>query len=208
MNKPNPYDKYLLSTWRKSRKTRTPNNTPNFNRRMIAATLDSIVLMLLTPVFDWLSPLNRSTLGDVTPPDNISTPISYMVVRIFGNKEFMASWVDNFLLQMAAYMIYSAFFWHFFSATPGKMIMKMKLVQTGTTKPITPLQILLRLCGYVMSGTCLMLGFLWIGVNKRHRAWHDYLADTEVIDTPWNLTFWKKPAAPPPPPAPQDTETP
>jgi uncharacterized RDD family membrane protein YckC len=49
----------------------------------------------------------------------------------------------------------------------------------------------------LVSALFFCLGFLWIGLNKRKRGWHDYLADTVVINLP--LTFkmpWSKKVTP------------
>jgi uncharacterized RDD family membrane protein YckC len=89
------------------------------------------------------------------------------------------------MLQLVTFLAYSGVFWYFYGATPGKMLMRMKIVDARTEKPLNMLQIILRLCGYIVSGLCLMLGFLWIGTNRKRRAWHDFLADTVVINQPW-----------------------
>jgi uncharacterized RDD family membrane protein YckC len=210
--KPNPYDIYSLSSMRKRRRKSSEFDLyPDFNKRMIAATLDSVVLMFLTPVFDWLAPIDRSGLSTIAmaardqenPP-----PVSSLTMQLLQDHAFVRSWLENFSLQCLAFLIYSAICWYFWSATPGKMIMGMKIVQAKTHKPINIVNIALRLAGYVISMTCLMAGILWIGTNKRHRGWHDYLAYTEVINTPypWNKKKHQHPATPPAPVSPQPEE--
>ncbi len=40
---------------------------------------------------------------------------------------------------------------------------------------------LARAFGYFFSAIPLFLGFLWSGLNRRKRAWHDFIAGTVVI---------------------------
>lgn len=200
--KRNAFDIYSLSAWRKKRKKSEFDIYPSFNHRMIAGTLDSFVLILFTPLFDWLAPIDRSSLGNIAPPTDHPAPLSYMFVHLFGNSSFLQSWLHNFMLQLGFFCVYSGICWHFWSATPGKIVMRMKIVSAKTHERISLLQILLRLCGYIISGSFFTLGFLWIGLNKRKRGWHDYLADTEVIRHPWNLK--RKPQPEPIPATPKD----
>ncbi|MBY0407225.1 MAG: RDD family protein, partial [Rickettsiales bacterium] len=75
----------------------------------------------------------------------------------------------------------------------------MKIVDNKTGGKPTMVQILLRLLGYVISACMLFAGFLWIGVNKRRRAWHDYLSDTVVVTQPWRFPIARVKAVPYPP---------
>ncbi len=72
-------------------------------------------------------------------------------------------------------------FWTFFSATPGKMLFSMKLVDAKTGRKPSFFQCVGRLLGYVISGLVLDLGFLWIAWDERKQGWHDKLAGTLVV---------------------------
>lgn len=208
--KRNPFDIYTLPYLRKKKKSEY-DIYPNFNKRMIAVTLDSILLMLLTPVFDWIAPINRNSLRDIAIPANDSpSHVSSIIQQVLSNEAFVQSWSHNFALQIITYLLYSGICWYLWSATPGKMIMQMKIVQAKTHQRITMVNILLRLCGYIISSSFLLLGIFWIGMNKRHRGWHDYLGDTEVISVPFTwpkawpkvwpkVWYGKNPANPPQP---------
>lgn len=196
------FDIYSLSTWRRKRRGSEYDIYPSFNRRMIAATLDSLVLMVLTPVFNRLAPIDYSGMGHIAAPEG-QNPAGFIALQMLSNRSFVASWMQNFTLQLMTFLLYSAICWYLWAATPGKMVMRMKVVDAGTNGPITPLQILLRLCGYVVSGMCAMLGFFWIGASRRRRGWHDYLAGTAVITAPWRIT---RTPAPPAAPEPQDVK--
>ena len=83
----------------------------------------------------------------------------------------------NYLLPAIAIII----FWIYRSATPGKMVLGLTIVdaQTGG-KPSTG-QFIGRYLGYYVSMIPLFLGFIWVGIDKRKQGWHDKLAGTMVV---------------------------
>ncbi|MBY6185700.1 RDD family protein [Marinobacter hydrocarbonoclasticus] len=72
-------------------------------------------------------------------------------------------------------------FWSYKSATPGKMILKLTIVDAKTGgKPSTG-QLVMRYLGYYVSTIPLLLGLIWVGFDKRKQGWHDKLAGTVVV---------------------------
>ena len=72
-------------------------------------------------------------------------------------------------------------FWIYRSATPGKMALKLTIVDAKTgAKPSTG-QFIGRYLGYYVSAIPLFLGLIWVGIDKRKQGWHDKLAGTVVI---------------------------
>ena len=72
-------------------------------------------------------------------------------------------------------------FWIYKSATPGKMITNLIIVDAETGgKPSTG-QFIGRYFAYYLSALPLMLGFIWVAFDKRKQGWHDKLAGTVVI---------------------------
>jgi uncharacterized RDD family membrane protein YckC len=70
--------------------------------------------------------------------------------------------------------------WIAFSATPGKMICKLKITQENGQK-LTPQTALLRLVGYAVSAVVVFIGFITIGFDKKKQGWHDKIAHTYVV---------------------------
>jgi uncharacterized RDD family membrane protein YckC len=178
------------------RKPRVPSKYASFNRRMLAATLDSILLLAFLPLANILAPVQTTTLGKYTIDENDPESARKFLLHVLSNPEFVQSWASNFMMQILFWCVFSAICWHFWSATPGKMLLRMKIVDAKTEGRISDLQIFLRSFGYLISATVFCLGFFWIGLNKKRRGWHDYLGDTVVINLP--LIPWKKPAPPKP----------
>jgi uncharacterized RDD family membrane protein YckC len=72
-------------------------------------------------------------------------------------------------------------FWVTKSATPGKMLFKIRIVDAKTGgKPSTG-QCIGRYLAYYVSIIPFMLGIIWVAFDKRKQGWHDKLANTLVI---------------------------
>ena len=123
-----------------------------------AAIVDSILIFIVT-----LPTLNAIYGADYW--------ISATFIRGFWDV------VINYILPPIAIVL----FWIYKSATPGKMVMKLIIVDAKTGgKPSTG-QLVIRFLGYYVSLLILFLGFLWIGIDKRKQGLHDKLAKTVVI---------------------------
>ncbi|MDE3094373.1 MAG: RDD family protein [Chloroflexota bacterium] len=71
-------------------------------------------------------------------------------------------------------------FWMTQGATPGKMLLGLKVVRQDGA-PVDGSTALLRYVGYIVSSIPIGLGFLWIIWDPRHEGWHDKIAKTRVI---------------------------
>ncbi len=173
------------------RKKKPYTKYPSFNRRMMAVTADSIILLLALPIINRLAPINTRALESYTVDPGDQQASRHLAQFIIHNEPLIQSWISNFFLQMLAWSVFSAICLHFWSATPGKMLFRMKVVDAKTEGRISDFQVFLRSFGYFVSVSVFCLGFFWINLNKRRRGWHDYLADTVVIDLPIQ---WKRKA--------------
>lgn len=92
---------------------------------------------------------------------------------IQGPIDFLLTWV----LPIAAIIT----FWLAQSATPGKMLFTLKIVDAETFQKPTTLRFIIRYLGYYLAALPFFLGFFWIAFDKRKQGWHDKLAGTVVI---------------------------
>ncbi|MAM69815.1 MAG: RDD family protein [Gammaproteobacteria bacterium] len=83
----------------------------------------------------------------------------------------------NYILPFVA----TIWFWQRFLGTPGKMLLKLRIVDAQTGGKPSLGQSVGRYFAYIISIIPLFLGYLWIGIDKRKQAWHDKLAGTVVI---------------------------
>ena len=90
---------------------------------------------------------------------------------------------SQFFFNWVLPAIYYIGFWKIKSATLGKMLVKVKIVDAKTGEPASTLQCVVRYLGYFISGLPLALGFLWVAFDKKKQGWHDKIARTLVVKT-------------------------
>ena len=76
-----------------------------------------------------------------------------------------------------------AFLWFFIwkTATPGKKLLSIQIVDASSEQLATSSQLMRRFIGYLASVAFFGLGFLFIVFDKRKQGWHDHFAKTIVI---------------------------
>ena len=72
-------------------------------------------------------------------------------------------------------------FWLRFFGTPGKMALRLKIVDANTGNKLSVGQAIGRYFAYIVAAIPLLLGYIWIGIDKRKQGFHDKLAGTVVI---------------------------
>ena len=92
---------------------------------------------------------------------------------IAGPADFLISWV----FPAIAVLI----FWHFKSATPGKIFLSVKIIDAKTGGKPNLWQFIGRYFAYFVSTLPLGLGFLWVAFDKKKQGWHDKLAGTVLV---------------------------
>jgi uncharacterized RDD family membrane protein YckC len=136
-----------------------------FWRRSIASVADTVLfLAICIPLLRFFYRLDYWTpkRGPVGSFLGISDPL-----------EFFLTWVFPAVLYIGCWMKWQA--------TPGKMAMKVRIVDARTGLPPTLGQCVGRYLGYYLSSIPLLLGFLWIAFDARKQGWHDKLAGTVVV---------------------------
>ena len=126
--------------------------------RVLASLVDSILMLLV------LLPLAWMFYGD-------------QLVEQSGQLEGWGNIMFNYVIPLALVML----FWFYRSATPGKMILKAKIVDEDSLGKPQTWQWIVRYLGYYVSMLLLGLGFLWVGWDSRKQGFHDKLARTVVV---------------------------
>lgn len=159
-----------------------------FYARMAAMGLDTLVLLLpLSLLFaaiyafawgganfaeDELLAVQQQAQGD-------AQRLQELLIPLFAER--LERWlIENAIFSIASGAVIIAA-WYYFSATPGKMIMGMKLVDADTGMPPSAKQNIIRYAGYFVSTIVLTLGMIWIGFDPRKQGWHDKMANTVVV---------------------------
>lgn len=91
----------------------------------------------------------------------------------------MSFWnlILNYILPACAVII----FWVYKSATPGKMLLNLSIVDATTGEKPSKGQFIGRYFAYYVSMIPFFLGIIWVGFDRRKQGWHDKLAGTVVI---------------------------
>ena len=84
------------------------------------------------------------------------------------------------LCTLGIEILYNVYFNGRFGATPGKMVLKLKIVRQDGT-PISYLLAFGRYFAVVLSFFTLCIGFMMAGWDEEKRALHDRICDTRVI---------------------------
>ena len=87
-----------------------------------------------------------------------------------------------YLVADICYGVYYVFFWVRYSATPGMMMMGIRLIRKGQFA-ITAGKAILRYFGAQISAFTI-IGGLWMLWDKNRQMWHDKLAQTFVVKSP------------------------
>ncbi len=126
----------------------------------------------------WATAIDLALLMAVTLPALIAIygPDYFDIVEtgfVAGPADFFLSWVMPALATVA--------FWITRGATPGKLLLNLRIVDAGSGLPPTAAQCVGRYFAYVISLLPFGLGLLWIAFDARKQGWHDRLANTVVL---------------------------
>jgi uncharacterized RDD family membrane protein YckC len=89
----------------------------------------------------------------------------------------------DILISYVFPVVATLIFWKYRQATPGKMLLNMRIVDADAFGPLSTGQLFGRYFAYLVSMIPVFLGFLWIAWDARKQSFHDKLAGTVVIRT-------------------------
>lgn len=115
----------------------------------------------------------------------IILPLLYL---IYGGEYFITETIAplgtaDIVLNYIFPLLFTIGFWVKRSATPGKMLLGLKIVDAKTGEDISLGQSFIRYVGYIVSGMVLMLGYIWVALDIEKQGWHDKMAGTVVVHT-------------------------
>ncbi len=150
-----------------------------FGVRLVASLLDTLFLALPVAIIiyflsdgDWFdfAAYQQNILYALS--GNAQAALSHQPKTSF-------SWEIIFKISV---LVVTILFWEKWrGATPGKKIVKIKIVDAKTLDDITNKQAITRSLGYIISTIPFLLGFFMVVFRKDKRAFHDLLAETAVI---------------------------
>ncbi len=134
--------------------------------RFVAAFVDGIILLIVQGIFGFFVGMGvgmGSIMRGGIPEEGqiLSGIIAFFVTMFIG-------------------MAYHIFFVGWRGQTPGKMALKLKIIQTSGEE-MTYGKAFLRWVGYSISGLTLGIGYLMVAFTKQKQGLHDKIAGTYVI---------------------------
>ncbi len=148
------------------------NTTPqyaSFGARLVSFIIDNVIFAIaLSPIFAAIFGVKEYTDEEV--------------IKILQTKGLFGL-IDphQFVIQQLTLLAITIFFWVRFCGTPGKRLLKLKVIDAKTGKPLTALQSMVRYLGYFISALPAGMGFVWILIDDKNQAWHDKLAGSIVV---------------------------
>ncbi len=141
----------------------------HFGHRFAAMMIDNLILgIILSPIFTMIFGVKDYTdeqIKHILQTDGVLGLIN----------------PNEILLQQMIVLVITVFFWVRFAGTPGKRLLKIRVVDAKTGKHLTMLQSVVRYFGYLIASFPLGLGFIWVLFDEKNQGWHDKLAGSVVI---------------------------
>lgn len=200
-NKPNKIEDFaakLISLTDPSRVYRLRRKpSPNeivyggFNDRVFASVIDvSLCLLLFYQPMHYIAAM---LFGQERAHQLYSltgfTMTAEQQVAMINAPGYMEAYLLNCLLQAVILGALFVVMWSNSSATPGKFLLRMRIVDERTGKRPGQKQFIVRFIGAIIGSLPLMLGFVWIIFDKKKRGWHDKIAGTVVVRVKhWRIT--------------------
>jgi uncharacterized RDD family membrane protein YckC len=94
---------------------------------------------------------------------------------IAGPADLIISWIIP--------MIATIYLWVKYRATPGKMLLSLKVVKADTGAALTFEEGIYRYLGYFVSALPLMAGYFVIAFDPKKQGWHDKIVRSVVVRT-------------------------
>lgn len=123
----------------------------------------------------------KGTFGERLTAFIIDELILFLITIILS--QILSKQAYGYISLLINSIVYGSFFLWKYGQTPGKKIMKLKVVDINY-QPIGFGTALLReSIGKFLSSITFELGYFWVLINSKRQAWHDKLAKTYVVKT-------------------------
>lgn len=132
--------------------------------RVVAALIDSFIMILAILPVAWIFYQGDSDLVFAT-----------------GLSESAPNLLFDFVINYIFPFLYSVLFWIYLEGTPGKRLLRLKVLDERTGHKLSFGQAASRYIGYIPSTLVFFLGFIWIAFDRKKQGWHDKIAKTVVV---------------------------
>lgn len=148
--------------------------------RFGAYAIDSIILWFAAGVLYMIAGVSGAPSFDFGALDPMD-PAADLGPLFDAMGAFGAAMGQRVLAQSAITWAYFTLFTGVFGQTPGKMALRLKVVNERGEIPGLGRAAIREIPGKLLSSLVLSLGFLWIAFDSRKQGWHDKIAGTYVV---------------------------
>lgn len=113
-------------------------------------------------------------------PLNIGSAASGFLEESVGTAVAVVTSLISMSVQIAVHMLYHGFFLSRYAATPGKMVLGLKVLRSDGSR-LTFWRGVCRWLASGLSGLILCIGYLMVLFDDEKRALHDHICDTRVV---------------------------
>ena len=108
-------------------------------------------------------------------------PLTFIYGMNYWTEPKLISGFWDILLNYIVPTVATIWFWLRFFGTPGKMLLKLKIVDAKSGGKLTFWQAVGRYFAYIPAILPMFFGLIWIAFDDKKQGWHDKLAGTVVI---------------------------
>ncbi len=101
---------------------------------------------------------------------------------LLARDTFASTLVLWLLVGQCVPILVTGILWAVWGTSPGKRVLRLRIVDADTGQPMTVRQAFLRTAGYILTFATCGAGFLWVPFNPRRQALHDRIANTVVVN--------------------------
>lgn len=114
----------------------------------------------------------------------VTYPVLFIIygngyINPYDTRLFKGFW--DFVLTVLFPFAAIVWFWLEHQATPGKIMLKITVVDERTGRKLTLGQSVVRYLGYIVSAIPFFLGYIWAGFDSKKQSWHDKMCGSVVI---------------------------
>lgn len=145
----------------------------HFGRRLVAKVIDIIILSMIGTAVNLA--LGAVLYGSIAGFGSSGSQVSMTMLILFQ--------VMSTLVNVGLGLIYSVYFVRQYSATPGKMVLGLKLFRADGS-PLSVGRIIGRFFAEWLSGMILLIGYIMAAFDDESRTLHDRICETRVMKSP------------------------
>jgi uncharacterized RDD family membrane protein YckC len=140
--------------------------------RFVAYVIDSVIVAIPS----WIV---GTIVGAIINASRVPSDVSGSAVSNLppGALLVILSLYVILLIWAVGYFVY---FWSI-GATLGMRVLRLRVVDADTGRPIGIARALLRYLGFFISSLVCYIGLIWAAFDTRKQGWHDKIANTVVL---------------------------